>query len=330
MARRLVVALRASAAVTRDRAARPWTRSPRVLATEAALRRSPPPRARPAIAALAFTGSLSSRRRKVSGRLCVSTIDDRRLNNGQPGIGSITGAPWPQKLEAERNQPCGGVDPPAMPSWPMCRRYSCPGCTTRGRLAPPDLKPLLDGHNAERATVGGAAACLERAAPGVGDRLGRSTSRPSAGSSIRRARAADRAGELATVAARHEPGGQAGRVAGEKSDFVPGPFPDVSLSGDWQFIAHYSQMLWPGTTDLGCGVASGSGFDWLVWPSTTTPAATRTASRWGSQRRRAAGRQPVARPGSVRARRRPDHAAGGAALQRGGEFKRTGRVSASF
>ena len=52
----------------------------------------------------------------------------------------------------------------------------------------------------------------------------------------------------------------------EKSDFVPGLFPDVSLSGDWQFIAHYSQMLWPGTTDLGCGVASGSGFDWLVCP----------------------------------------------------------------
>ena len=49
----------------------------------------------------------------------------------------------------------------------------------------------------------------------------------------------------------------------EKRDFVPGTFPDVSRTGDWNDISHFSQMIWPGTTDLGCGLAEGRGFVWL-------------------------------------------------------------------
>jgi len=44
----------------------------------------------------------------------------------------------------------------------------------------------------------------------------------------------------------------------EKQDFVPGPFPQVSRTGNWRTVAHYSQMVWRGTTAVGCGAASNS------------------------------------------------------------------------
>jgi flagellar motor protein MotB len=50
----------------------------------------------------------------------------------------------------------------------------------------------------------------------------------------------------------------------EKEFFVPGLFPAVSTTGDWNVVSHFSQMLWPGTRELGCGIAAGGGFEWLV------------------------------------------------------------------
>jgi hypothetical protein len=55
-----------------------------------------------------------------------------------------------------------------------------------------------------------------------------------------------------------------GRWTREKADFVPGIFPNVCRSGDWSTCAHYSQMLWPQTTDVGCGGSPGFGFNWYV------------------------------------------------------------------
>lgn len=50
----------------------------------------------------------------------------------------------------------------------------------------------------------------------------------------------------------------------ERRYFAPGTFPNVSTTGNWYRIGHYSQMIWPTTTDIGCGMATGSGFSWLV------------------------------------------------------------------
>ncbi len=50
----------------------------------------------------------------------------------------------------------------------------------------------------------------------------------------------------------------------EKQDFTPGLFPDVARDGNWLNVAHYTQMIWPTTTDLGCGEAAGGGYKWLV------------------------------------------------------------------
>ena len=48
----------------------------------------------------------------------------------------------------------------------------------------------------------------------------------------------------------------------EKAQFRPGTYPGVCV-GDWSTCSHYTQMIWPGTTDIGCGYARGR-FDALV------------------------------------------------------------------
>lgn len=50
----------------------------------------------------------------------------------------------------------------------------------------------------------------------------------------------------------------------EKRDFVPGFYPNVARDGNWLNVSHYSQMIWPTTTDIGCGYAEGGGYGWLV------------------------------------------------------------------
>jgi len=49
----------------------------------------------------------------------------------------------------------------------------------------------------------------------------------------------------------------------ESTKFHAGTFPDV-CDGDWSQCAHYTQMIWPTTTNVGCGLAPGGGFNWLV------------------------------------------------------------------
>jgi uncharacterized protein YkwD len=50
----------------------------------------------------------------------------------------------------------------------------------------------------------------------------------------------------------------------ERRYFHAGTFPSVCGGRDWSECAHYTQMIWPTTTDVGCGVAPGRGFEWLV------------------------------------------------------------------
>lgn len=56
----------------------------------------------------------------------------------------------------------------------------------------------------------------------------------------------------------------------EKRDFKSGIFPDVSRSGKWQNVGHYSQIIWPETQEVGCALARGQTYDFLVcryWPA---------------------------------------------------------------
>jgi hypothetical protein len=49
----------------------------------------------------------------------------------------------------------------------------------------------------------------------------------------------------------------------EKALFRPGVFPDV-CNGDWSTCAHYTQLVWSTTTEVGCGFVSGPSWDALV------------------------------------------------------------------
>lgn len=51
----------------------------------------------------------------------------------------------------------------------------------------------------------------------------------------------------------------------EKAYFIPNaPFPEVSTTDNWQDVGHYTQIIWEATTEVGCGLATGSGWDILV------------------------------------------------------------------
>ncbi|MGX7895244.1 CAP domain-containing protein [Tsuneonella sp. HG222] len=59
----------------------------------------------------------------------------------------------------------------------------------------------------------------------------------------------------------------------ERRYYKPGPFPQNSSSGRWQDVAHYTQIIWPETQEVGCAVAKGRVNDVLVcryWPAGNT------------------------------------------------------------
>ena len=50
----------------------------------------------------------------------------------------------------------------------------------------------------------------------------------------------------------------------ERRFFRAAAFPDVSLTGNWADVGHYSQIVWRDTKQVGCAVDSGRGMDVLV------------------------------------------------------------------
>ena len=56
----------------------------------------------------------------------------------------------------------------------------------------------------------------------------------------------------------------------EGRNYRHGTFPDVSRTGNWQDVGHYTQVVWRGTREVGCAVARNARDDFLVcryWPS---------------------------------------------------------------
>ncbi len=50
----------------------------------------------------------------------------------------------------------------------------------------------------------------------------------------------------------------------EQRHFTSGTFPQVSTTGNWRDVGHYTQVIWRDTREVGCAVAPGEHYDFLV------------------------------------------------------------------
>lgn len=64
--------------------------------------------------------------------------------------------------------------------------------------------------------------------------------------------------------AAYSPNEMVGLWISEIKLFKYGMFPKVSKSTDWTDVGHYTQLIWPTTSKLGCAKSSGGGNDFLV------------------------------------------------------------------
>ena len=63
---------------------------------------------------------------------------------------------------------------------------------------------------------------------------------------------------------RYSPEAMVGLWAAEKRNFVPGIFPNISRTGNWADVSHYTQVIWPATQRVGCALATNGRTDYLV------------------------------------------------------------------
>ena len=124
---------------------------------------------------------------------------------------------------------------------------------------------ILAEHNRERAAVGAPPLAwdpmLAASAASYGPdlaRLGRLVHSPRAG------RPGQRENLARDLSFRASPEALVRLWIDEKRHFTPGLFPAVSRTGQWSDVAHYTQMIWKGTTRVGCAVHREGGWDYLI------------------------------------------------------------------
>lgn len=62
----------------------------------------------------------------------------------------------------------------------------------------------------------------------------------------------------------YQPEDMIGGFISEGRNFRPGQFPNVSRTGNWADVGHYTQLIWPATREVGCATARGRGNEVLV------------------------------------------------------------------
>mgnify|MGYP003577794252 FL=1 len=125
---------------------------------------------------------------------------------------------------------------------------------------------LLAAHNRERARMGVAPlrwdARLAAAAASYGPtlaRLGQLRHSP------RAARPGQRENLWMGSRGAFSPEQMVGNWISEKAYYRPGmPFPYVSRTGNWADVAHYTQVVWKGTTHVGCAIYPTQRWDYLI------------------------------------------------------------------
>jgi uncharacterized protein YkwD len=157
---------------------------------------------------------------------------------------------------------CVAAGPPPVPATPM--RVAAP-------LPSPSLSNaglaqlLLERHNAQRRAAGvpplawdpklaASAAAYARTMSATGQLVhSPRAARPGVGENL-----------WVGTAGAYGPDAGIASWAAEKSDYRDGVFPQVSRTGDWLDVSHYTQMIWRTTTHVGCGLARSPRWDALV------------------------------------------------------------------
>ena len=128
----------------------------------------------------------------------------------------------------------------------------------------PDAR-LLDAHNVERHAIGALPLVwngqLAQAADGYAAQLARSGRFAHSPADLRNGE-----GENLWMGTR---GGftleeMIADWASEKRIFRAGKFPNVSRTASWADVGHFTQIIWPTTTQVGCSVRSSLHWDYLV------------------------------------------------------------------
>jgi len=55
-----------------------------------------------------------------------------------------------------------------------------------------------------------------------------------------------------------------GQLVDERRYYRPGRFPEISTTGDWSMVGHYTQIIWPTSQRVGCATAVNKTRDYLV------------------------------------------------------------------
>lgn len=128
---------------------------------------------------------------------------------------------------------------------------------------------LLEAHNAERARLGIAPL---RWSPALAQQASTWADNLAQRGRLEHARDRSGAGENLWMgsASYYGPNDMIGRFIDERRAFRPGVFPHISRTGNWADVGHYTQLIWPGTQEVGCALSTGAGNDVLVcryWPA---------------------------------------------------------------
>lgn len=135
----------------------------------------------------------------------------------------------------------------------------------RPLLLPALEQRLLDSHNAERARAGVRPLswdpALATAAASYGPALaalGRLAHSP------RGTRPGQRENLWMGSRGAYSPEQMVGLWVKERELLRPGVYPTVSATGRWEDVSHYTQMVWPTTTRVGCAVHATPTTEYLI------------------------------------------------------------------
>lgn len=126
---------------------------------------------------------------------------------------------------------------------------------------------MLDAHNGERAQVGVPALEWDEALAADAARYAADMAQTGAFRHSPRGSRAIPSGENLWMGPRRLYGYSVmvSAFADEKKLFrAAGKLPDLSTSGRWQDVGHYTQMIWRGTRKVGCALGEGANYEYLV------------------------------------------------------------------